>query len=139
MAFFTRVNMPVPVLPVDDDLSSECSTLKRGENTSDQMSSSSTTDSGKLTDSREVEGREFADENCETQRFHYVVDRVLGVEVWRSCSCRRAVKGTPRTAFYIYPSANILISLESGNFCFHVDCDNFNFSTIAKATHAVDF
>jgi hypothetical protein len=30
-----------------------------------------------------VEGRECIDRNSEaTQRYHYVVDRVLGVEVW---------------------------------------------------------
>jgi len=115
MAFFTRVNMTVPVLPstptIEDGASSECSTLKRGESLhcdeeedveEDEDDEgltpcptsylSVTTDSGecgsvvrvnvevadKQGDSREVEVRECIDA---TQRYHYVVDRVLGVEV----------------------------------------------------------
>ncbi|KAK7874477.1 hypothetical protein R5R35_001564 [Gryllus longicercus] len=88
MAFFTRVNVPLPVLPSDDGLSSECSTLKRGESLRDQETDGDETsvdecptDNKNAADSREVEGRECTEENSESQRFHYVVDRVLGVEV----------------------------------------------------------
>lgn len=123
MAFFTRVNMMVPVLPstpaIEDGASSECSTLKRGESLhcddeedveEDDDDEGLTpcpasylsvaTDSGECgsvvrvnidvadkqenvgSDSREIEGRECIDRNSEaTQRYHYVVDRVLGVEV----------------------------------------------------------
>jgi hypothetical protein len=123
MAFFTRVNVTVPVLPptsaIEDGASSECSTLKRGESLhcDDQEDMeeeeddegltpcpasylSVTTDSGERgsvirvnvevaekkgdmgSDRREAEGRECLDRNSEaTQRYHYVVDRVLGVEV----------------------------------------------------------
>jgi len=117
MAFFTRVNVTVPVLPsttaVEDGASSECSTLKRGESLhcDDEEDVeedddddgptpcpasylSGTTDSGecgsvadvadKQGNSREVEGRECIERSGEAaQRYHYVVDRVLGVEVWR--------------------------------------------------------
>nr|CAD7416434.1 unnamed protein product [Timema poppensis] len=53
MAFFTRVKITVPVLPPGED----------------------------CVDSREVEGRESSEENSEAQRYPYIVDRVLGVEV----------------------------------------------------------
>ncbi|XP_021928968.1 protein kibra isoform X2 [Zootermopsis nevadensis] len=123
MAFFTRVNIMVPVLPstpaIEDGASSECSTLKRGEslhcddeedveeNKDDEGLTpcqasylSVATDTGECcsvvrvnrdvadkqentgSDSREVEGRDCIDRNSEaTQRYHYVIDRVLGVEV----------------------------------------------------------
>ncbi|PSN40195.1 hypothetical protein C0J52_12889 [Blattella germanica] len=118
MAFFTRVNLTVPVFPnttaIEDGASSECSTLKRGESLhceddedvdeeddDDGLTSSCptsyltvTTDSEESAnvghkpvdmesaDNREVEGRECIERNSEeTQRYHYVVDRVLGVEV----------------------------------------------------------
>nr|CAD7440633.1 unnamed protein product [Timema bartmani] len=53
MAFFTRVKITVPVLPPGED----------------------------CVDSREVEGRESSEENSEAQRYPYIVDRVLGVEI----------------------------------------------------------
>jgi hypothetical protein len=113
MAFFTRVNLTVPVLPtpasIEDGASSECSTLKRGESLhcdeeedveeddDDDANASCpasyppvTTDSEDVgsageklgADNREVEGRECVERNSEeAQRYHYVVDRVLGVEV----------------------------------------------------------
>ncbi|XP_047003394.1 protein kibra isoform X1 [Schistocerca americana] len=81
MAFFTRATVPLPVLPTDDGTSSECSTLKHGESLHEQPPTQHPPESKQSEDKRQVEGRECTEENSETQRFHYVVDRVLGVEV----------------------------------------------------------
>ena len=115
MAFFTRVNMKVPILP-GEEIRSESSTLTRGESLfgpeaeeesgDDEMESSDeeeeeeeeergleiegeeskvVMDSSEVNkvdeDSRTVEGSEALESNKENQRFDYVVDRILGVEV----------------------------------------------------------
>lgn len=114
MAFFTRVNMKVPILP-GEEIRSESSTLTRGESLfgpeaeeesgDDEIESSDeeeeekeeeergvegeeskvVMDSSEVTkvdeDSRTVEGSEALEPNKENQRFDYVVDRILGVEV----------------------------------------------------------
>ncbi|KAE8746785.1 hypothetical protein FOCC_FOCC006533 [Frankliniella occidentalis] len=104
MAFFTRVNLTVPVLPSEDgslhadDLDesrSESSTLKRGTSLGaeeeeeeeedvdvdeeEQVEDCDCSNSGESTE-RQVEGQESKDPT-EGERFEYVVDRVFGVEV----------------------------------------------------------
>ncbi|KAK3922478.1 Protein kibra [Frankliniella fusca] len=105
MAFFTRVNLTVPMLPSDegtlhaDDLDesrSESSTLKRGTSLGaeeeedeeeeeedaeeeDQVEDCDCSNSAEATE-RQVEGQESKDPT-EGERFEYVVDRVFGVEV----------------------------------------------------------
>lgn len=106
MAFFTRVNLTVPVLPPEDssfhadDLDesrSESSTLKRGtslgadeeeeeeDDDEEQVEGYSAQEGCHCGDSdetteRQVEGQESKDPT-EGERFDYVVDRVFGVEV----------------------------------------------------------
>lgn len=107
MAFFTRINLTVPVLsPEDsgfhvDDLDesrSESSTLKRGTSLGadeeeeeedvddeDQVEEHSTQEGCQCGDNdetseRQVEGQESKNPT-EAERFEYVVDRVFGVEV----------------------------------------------------------
>ncbi|XP_059481986.1 protein kibra [Neocloeon triangulifer] len=64
MAFFTRTNLNVPVLPPEDNLSEDCNS-----------------DSGTLKreDSESIHGVIIEEERVE--RFEYVIDRELGVEV----------------------------------------------------------
>ena len=107
MAFFTRINLTVPVLsPEDsgfhvDDLDesrSESSTLKRGTSLGadeeeeeedvddeDQVEEHSTQEGCQCGDNdetseRQVDGQESKNPT-EAERFEYVVDRVFGVEV----------------------------------------------------------
>jgi len=60
MAFFTRTNLNVPVLPQEETLSEDCNS-----------------DSGTL----KREDSEIIIEEERMERFDYVVDRELGVEV----------------------------------------------------------
>lgn len=60
MAFFTRTNLNVPVLPPEEPLSEDCNS-----------------DSGTL----KREDSEALGEEDRVERFEYVVDRELGVEV----------------------------------------------------------
>lgn len=103
MAFFTRVNLTVPMLPPEDasyhadDLDesrSESSTLKRGtslgadeegeeeeeDDDEEQLDGGCQCADGDDATERQVEGQESKDPT-EGERFDYVVDRVFGVEV----------------------------------------------------------
>lgn len=67
MAFFTKLNTSVPLLPTRDECHSESSTTQQSENF-------------RCTDSEGADGEDVS--NSEDQsRYEYVVDRVLGVEV----------------------------------------------------------
>lgn len=82
MAFFTRVNTQVPIPPTEDVCRSEYSTLTRSDEKSQFKSSTTSTSSTECSESDlEVQKDSELQTKKESDRYEYVVDRVLGVEV----------------------------------------------------------